>query len=238
MNSNHVIHKKEVDQLGLLPDRFQKVAKHTLFQRLKKIGQLGVIDRYNGIKVHSRYEHSIGTALLAIKKMKQHTNIDNSIKEKLIFACLCHDLGHGPFSHSLEHFILPKMGIFDFSHEQYSFEIIKQIYRDIGEFPFNIEDMGDILENGGKNGADGIFHLVSNKVFGVDLDRMDYLKRDSELLGVDLNVNFDKLLAGIRFVKEKDDTDCARAPARAVRAPGRRGCARRSRATSAAGPDR
>ena len=187
-----------------MPEKFQKVVKHHLFQRLKDIKQLGVIERYNGRKVHSRFEHSIGTGLLAMRKMEQHPEIDPIVKEKLIFACLCHDLGHGPFSHSLEHAILPKMGIYDFNHEQYSFEIIKQIHRDVGEFEFDVEDMGDILENGGKNGADPVFHLVSNKVFGVDLDRVDYLQRDSKLLGVDLNLNFERLVDGIKFVREEN----------------------------------
>ena len=78
-------------------------------------------------------------------------------------------MGHGPFSHIFEDTILPKFGVKHFSHEKFSVKIAKLIAKEIG-FGLDENEMEDILKNGGKNQRNEVYHLVSNKRFGIDSD--------------------------------------------------------------------
>lgn len=176
------------------------VMNHPMFQRLRHIGQTACADYLFISHRHSRYEHSLGTGYLA-SLVCENFDIDEKLKNKVMFAAMCHDLGHGPFSHSLEYFVLPKLDIHDFCHEDYSVEIAHRIYKDIKNPDFDIEDLKEILNNGGKNLDNKIFHLISNKSFGVDVDRADYMLRDSFLLGIDLNLQVEELFKGIVLEK-------------------------------------
>ena len=187
-------------QISIDKEWLRTVMNHPMFQRLKDIGQTSCADYLFIAHRHSRYEHSLGTGYLA-KRVCAGFDIDNSLKDKLVFASICHDLGHGPFSHSLEYFVLPKLGIHDFCHEAYSVEIANKIYDTIPDPGFDIDNLGEILNNGGRNLDNEVFNLVSNKSFGVDVDRADYMVRDSYLLGIDLGLELDKLFGG--FVLEK-----------------------------------
>ena len=100
---DYVSSEKEI----VVTDDFWKTTiKHPHFSRLKHIKQLG-----NSVEVfvnnnHTRYSHSLGTGFLVCALLDG--KIEKSEKDKAIFAGLCHDIGHGPFSHSLEH-ITPLM---------------------------------------------------------------------------------------------------------------------------------
>ena len=175
--------------------------KNPIFQRLKKIKQTSVKCMGLIYHPHTRYGHSIGTANL-ITEIIENPNfskksISKKIKEKAIFAGLCHDIGHGPFSHDLEYTILPQLGVYNWSHEDMTGKLIKKIYKDLKNPIFNIRDMENIIEYGNKKMDNEIFGLISNKSFGIDCDRLDYLIRDAFYSKVKLNVDFDKIKNGL-----------------------------------------
>ena len=156
---------------GLLLD----VVKHPLMQRLNRINQLGLASVvYPGAR-HTRFQHSLGAFHLmseAVLSLQQKGNfIFDSEAEAVQAAILMHDIGHGPFSHVLENTLIS--GI---SHEDISLLMMEQINRDL---------------NGQLNLAISIFkdqypkrflhQLISSQL---DMDRLDYLRRDSFFTGV------------------------------------------------------
>ena len=156
---------------GLLYD----IVKHPLMQRLNRINQLGLASVvYPGAR-HTRFQHSLGAFHLmseAILSLQQKgLFIFDSEAEAVQAAILMHDIGHGPFSHVLENTLI--RGI---SHEDISLLMMEQINRDLG---------------GQLNLAISIFkdeypkrflhQLISSQL---DMDRLDYLRRDSFFTGV------------------------------------------------------
>ena len=156
---------------GLLYD----IVRHPLMQRLNRINQLGLASVvYPGAR-HTRFQHSLGAFHLmseAILSLQQKgLFIFDSEAEAVEAAILMHDIGHGPFSHVLEHTLIS--GI---SHEDISLLMMEQMNRDLG---------------GQLNLAISIFkdeypkrflhQLISSQL---DMDRLDYLRRDSFFTGV------------------------------------------------------
>ena len=156
---------------GLLYD----VVRHPLTERLNRINQLGLASVvYPGAR-HTRFQHSLGAfhlmseAILSLQQKGQF--IFDSEAEAVQAAILMHDIGHGPFSHVLENTLIS--GI---SHEDISLLMMEQINRDL---------------NGQLNLAISIFkdeypkrflhQLISSQL---DMDRLDYLRRDSFFTGV------------------------------------------------------
>ena len=156
---------------GLLYD----VVEHSLFQRLNRINQLGLASVvYPGAR-HTRFQHSLGAfhlaseALLTLQQKGQF--IFDSEVEAVEAAILMHDIGHGPFSHVLENTLIK--GI---SHEDISLLMMEQINRDLGN-QLNLAISifkGDYPKN-------YLHQLISSQL---DMDRLDYLRRDSFYTGV------------------------------------------------------
>ncbi|MFA6096588.1 MAG: HD domain-containing protein [Candidatus Paceibacterota bacterium] len=151
---------------------FKSLMDTEQFQRLRNIKQLGQSYIVYSSANHTRFEHSIGTYYLA-QKVAENNAIEN--KDEFIAAALLHDIGHYPFSHSIEKAVrqLTEKG-----HEQQSIEIIRntnisKILRDHG---LDIELICNYIEGKGKYAS-----LISGQI---DVDRMDYLKRDSYYTGV------------------------------------------------------
>ena len=156
---------------GLLYD----IVRHPLFQRLNRINQLGLASVvYPGAR-HTRFQHSLGAFYLmseAILSLQQKGHfIFDSEAEAVEAAILMHDIGHAPFSHVLENTLIS--GI---SHEDISLMMMEQINRDLGgllclaisifkdEYPKRF-----------------LHQLISSQL---DMDRLDYLRRDSFFTGV------------------------------------------------------
>ena len=156
---------------GLLYD----IVQHPLMQRLNRIKQLGLASVVYPGAQHTRFQHSLGAFHLmseAITALTQKGNfIFDSEMEAVEAAILMHDIGHGPFSHVLENTL-----IHGISHEQISLMVMEQINSDF---------------NGMLNLALKIFkdeypkrflhQLISSQL---DMDRLDYLRRDSFFTGV------------------------------------------------------
>lgn len=156
---------------GLLLD----IVKHPLMQRLTRINQLGMASVvYPGAR-HSRFLHSIGAFHLtgqAIMSLQQKGHfIFDSEAEAVEAAILMHDIGHGPFSHVLEHTIIS--GI---SHEDISLMMMEQINRDLNN------QLGLAISIFKDNYPKCFLHqLISSQL---DMDRLDYLRRDAFFTGV------------------------------------------------------
>ena len=151
------------------------IIEHPTFQRLRRIKQLGMSHLVYPGAQHTRFQHAIGATYLVSKAIRVIKNKGTEITPEEELACLIaillHDIGHGPFSHTLEHDIVS--GI---SHEEISTFFMKELAQDIDPI---IELAKDIFED---NYPKKFLHqLVSSQL---DMDRMDYLNRDSFYTGV------------------------------------------------------
>lgn len=156
---------------GLLFD----IIQHPLVQRLTRIRQLGMSSFVYPGAQHSRFLHSIGAyhltseALLTLSQ--KGIFIFDSEAEAVEAAILMHDIGHGPFSHVLEHTLIS--GI---SHESISLKMMEQINHDLsGQLALAI----NIFK--GEYPKQFLHQLISSQL---DMDRLDYLRRDSFFTGV------------------------------------------------------
>ncbi len=149
------------------------------FQRLRRIRQLGLAHfAYQGAE-HSRFTHSLGAMHLAtriLNRFKDEYGISESEVLAVRCAALLHDIGHGAFSHVLE-------SILDFHHEDFTIEAILSSHTEVGQVlkdysPKLQEDVAAIIRGDFKPFA--LAQLVSSQL---DVDRMDYLLRDSLMTG-------------------------------------------------------
>ncbi len=156
---------------GILLD----IVQHPLMQRLTRIAQLGMASMvYPGAR-HSRFQHSLGAFHLASEAIETLTQKGNFIfdseAEAVEAAILMHDIGHGPFSHVLENTLIK--GI---SHEQISLRMMEQINQDLGgKLDLAIMIFKDEYPKR------FLHQLISSQL---DMDRLDYLRRDSFFTGV------------------------------------------------------
>jgi len=159
---------------------------HPYFQRLRYIKQLGMTHLVYPGALHTRFHHALGamhlmSLAIEVLKGKGHS-ITPEEEEAATIAILLHDIGHGPFSHALEHSLVE--GI---KHEDISMFIMEQLNREFdGKLTFAI----DIFR--GRYHKRFLTQLVSGQM---DLDRMDYLNRDSFFTGVSEGViSFDRII--------------------------------------------
>ncbi len=152
------------------------------FQRLRKIKQLGLTYFLFPTAEHTRYSHSVGvyhlsTKIVDVFEEKQGIKVDKNERLAFTIACLLHDIGHGAFSHTSEE-------VFKFHHEDYSIKIIEDENSDINKVlnkycPDIISSISSFIKKDHENKM-----LVSAISSTVDIDRMDYLMRDSYFAGV------------------------------------------------------
>lgn len=156
---------------GLLLD----IIQHPLMQRLTRIKQLGMSSFVYPGAQHTRFQHSIGAFHLTSEAMlalsQKGIFIFDSEAEAVEMAILMHDIGHGPFSHVLENTLIS--GI---SHEDISLRMMKQINSDLsGQLTLAL----NIFRN--EYHKKFLHQLISSQL---DMDRLDYLRRDSFFTGV------------------------------------------------------
>ena len=149
--------------------------EHPYFQRLRRISQLGLTHLVYPSAVHSRFSHVLGAMFLmsealSVLRQKGHLITDEEYNAALI-AILLHDIGHGPFSHALEQSIVE-----DYSHEDLSILFMQELNR---QFDGKLEMALAIFKN--EYHKHFLHQLVSGQL---DVDRLDYLRRDSFFTGV------------------------------------------------------
>ena len=188
MRIRDVIH----GDIDINEDIFIDLIETKEFQRLRNIKQIGLSYVSFPTAEHSRFSHSIGvyhlgTRMIEVLENKTNIDLDDSDCLSLRIACLLHDVGHGAFSHTSEEF-------FGFNHEQYSIDIIKssdtQINQVLNKYNPNLIDT--VVSFIKKNHP----HNILNEILSgtVDVDRMDYLLRDSYFAGVKYGeVDIDRL---------------------------------------------
>jgi len=151
------------------------VIEHPFLQRLRRIKQLGLTHLVYPGALHTRFHHVLGAMHLMSKaivtiRRKGH-EITSSEEEAALLAILLHDIGHGPFSHALEHDIV--IGV---SHEDISTFFIQRLSEELnGELDLALEIFRNTYPK------KFLHQLVSSQL---DMDRMDYLNRDSFYTGV------------------------------------------------------
>ncbi len=163
-----------------------RIIDHPYFQRLRRITQMGLSYLVYPGAHHTRFHHVLGCGFLMQKAVEtlrlKGINISNKEEESLYIAILLHDIGHGPFSHALENSIIEGV-----SHEDISLLIMKELNR---EFNGELEMAIQIFSN--QYPRKFFYQLISGQL---DMDRMDYLKRDSFYSGVaEGNINADRLI--------------------------------------------
>ena len=168
---------------------------HPYFQRLRKIAQLGLTYLVYPGAHHTRFHHAIGCMHLMNKAINQIRNKGHEITEAeaeaLKIAILLHDVGHGPFSHALEHSIASNI-----THEHLSLLFMQRLNDQYnGKLSLAIE----IFRN---NHPKKFLHqLVSSQL---DMDRLDYLKRDSFFTGVtEGNIGTERIINMLDVVSDK-----------------------------------
>ena len=168
---------------------------HPYFQRLRRISQLGLAYLVYPGANHSRFQHAIGCMHLMKKAIYQIRKKGHKISEKeaeaLKIAILLHDIGHGPFSHALENSIVKNI-----SHEELSNLFMHEINK---EFNGQISLAIKIFKNTYKKKF--LHQLVSSQL---DMDRLDYLKRDSFFSGVvEGNIGTERIINMLDIVNDE-----------------------------------
>jgi len=168
--------------------------QHKYFQRLRRITQMGMSYLVYPGAHHTRFQHAIGCVYLMQKAVNilryKGVTISKEEEEALYIAILLHDIGHGPFSHAMEHSIVNGV-----SHEQISLLFMERLNE---EFNGSLTLAIKIFK--GEYERSFMCQLISSQL---DIDRADYLKRDSFYTGVaEGNVNSERLITMLNVVND------------------------------------
>lgn len=168
--------------------------QHPYFQRLRRISQMGLSYLVYPGAHHTRFHHALGCMHMmqkAIEVLKfKEVQISKEEENALLIAILLHDIGHGPFSHAMEHSIVE-----DVNHEAISLLFMNKLNAE-----FNGQLSLAIQVFKGEYHRKFMLQLISSQL---DMDRMDYLKRDSFYTGVaEGNINSDRLIQMLNVVDD------------------------------------
>ena len=168
--------------------------EHPLFQRLRRIKQTGLTHLVYPGSQHTRFHHALGAMHLmgmTIDELRsKQTDISEKEEEAALIAVLLHDIGHSPYSHALERLII------DADHEAIGKMIMLQFAKSLGS---QLDLAYDMFT--GKYQRPFFHQLISGQL---DLDRLDYLSRDSFYTGVAEGVvGHDRILRMLRVVDNK-----------------------------------
>ncbi|NRB84891.1 MAG: HD domain-containing protein [Winogradskyella sp.] len=169
--------------------------QHKYFQRLRRISQMGLSYLVYPGAHHTRFHHALGSMHLMQKTINvlrfKDVTISDQEENGLLMAILLHDIGHGPFSHAMEHSIVN-----DISHEEISLKFMERLD---DEFNGNLTLAISIFK--GEYPRKFMCQLISSQL---DMDRADYLKRDSFYTGVaEGNINSERLITMLNVVDDE-----------------------------------
>ena len=171
------------------------IMEHRCFQRLRRISQTGLLSLIFPGATHTRFHHAIGTMHLmfnALEILKQKgVKISTEEEKGAMLAVLLHDVGHGPFSHALENILMD-----NWHHEKLSLLLLEQLNEEFsGELTIAIQMFQ------GKYHRKFFNQLISSQL---DVDRLDYLKRDSFYTGVsEGNINTQRILSTLNVLDDE-----------------------------------
>jgi uncharacterized protein len=161
------------------------IIEHPYFQRLRRIQQLGLTNYVYPGALHTRFHHALGAMHLTTEAIEvlrsKGAEITEEESKAVCIAILLHDIGHGPFSHTLENSLLPV------SHENLSLHIMQKLNE---TFAGKLDLAIQIFKN--RYEKHFLHQLISSQL---DMDRMDYLNRDSYFTGVHEGViSYDRII--------------------------------------------
>ena len=168
--------------------------QHPYFQRLRRISQMGLSYLVYPGAHHTRFHHALGCMHIMQKAVEvlrfKGTEISEEEEKALLIAILLHDIGHGPFSHAMEHSIVENV-----NHESISLLFMNKLNEKFdGQLTLAIQVFK------GEYHRKFMLQLISSQL---DMDRMDYLKRDSFYSGVaEGNINSDRLIQMMNVVDD------------------------------------
>ena len=176
-------------------DHIFRIIAHPYFQRLRRISQMGMSYLVYPGAHHTRFHHALGSLHLMQKAVDilriKGVEISEEEEEALYTAILLHDIGHGPFSHAMEHSIVEGV-----SHECISLLFMEEMNE---EFNQSLTLGIEIFK--GTYGRKFMNQLVSSQL---DMDRLDYLKRDSFYTGVaEGNINSERIITMLNVVDDQ-----------------------------------
>jgi hypothetical protein len=174
LNKKKIINDPVFGFINLQSDIIFDLLEHPIFQRLRYIKQLGLSYLVFPGANHTRFEHAIGTVHLmrqaiSVLKIKGH-EITEKEAEAVTIAILLHDIGHAPFSHVLENTLV------NISHEEISLMLMQELNQ---QFNGKLDLAIKVFTN--KYKKQFLHQLVASQL---DMDRLDYLSRDSFFTGV------------------------------------------------------
>jgi HD superfamily phosphohydrolase len=195
--------------------RLWKFIDHPMFQRLRYINQLGTASYTFPCAIHTRFNHSLGVAYLAgkwiskFKKRQPNLVISNHDVFLVQLAGLLHDVGHGPFSHAFEKMFVrtldPKKYNTKWSHEDASGMIVKYLCNELKmdnkstEMVINMIN-GIVPDCEVGAGRSFLYQIVANKKNGLDVDKFDYLTRDTKSIGEETSFSLKRIFLNSKVI--------------------------------------
>ncbi len=192
-NKRKIVNDPVYGLINMPSEIIYDIIEHKYFQRLRRIKQLGLTDYVYPGAVHTRFQHTLGAVHLissAITVLRtKGTSITEEEEEAVSLAILLHDIGHGPYSHTLEQIIVEK-----YNHEELSLQFMEALNE---EYSGKLDLAIKIFKN--QYHKKFLHQLVSSQL---DVDRLDYLRRDSFYTGVSEGV-----IGSDRIIKMLDVID-------------------------------
>ena len=195
MNKKKIINDPVYGFINIPSELVFDLISHPYFQRLRYIKQLGMTHLVYPGALHTRFHHALGamhlmSLAIEVLRSKGH-EIKKAEEEAATIAILLHDIGHGPFSHALEHSLVNGV-----KHEDISMLIMHKLNEDLGG---QLTAAIDVFK--GNCDKKFLHQLISSQL---DLDRMDYLNRDSFFTGVSEGViSFDRIIKMFNVVDDE-----------------------------------
>lgn len=186
-------------------DFVQRLIDTKYFQRLRRLFQLGVSPFVYPTATHNRLSHSLGAMELFGRifdhlHKNEHAETTTELKKLGIASILLHDIGHGPLSHVSE-------TIFDFKHEDFTIDIIKntEIKEILAKDGIEADDIAKIIKHTSPPEYKYISQLVSSEL---DVDRLDYLSRDAFFTGVEFGkIDLQRIIRTLQLYRGGGDLD-------------------------------
>lgn len=185
-----------------LSELAMKIIDTPEFQRLHFIHQTGCAFKVFPTAKTTRFEHSVGTYHVTCMLLNHLFHRQPTLKfdiphdhEFIAIAALFHDIGHGPFSHCYD-------SVLGLSHEKRSVTICRRILKGLRIEDEQINFVCDLINPPqGKN--NWFYHVVKNKINGIDTDKLDYIPRDNKAFGLPLNINVDRIIKNSLVINDQ-----------------------------------
>jgi len=207
----------------VVPTVCQAVIDTPQFDRLRGLRQLGSAHYVYPAAKHTRWEHSLGVMYLAGQfinhlMLKKPGCADEIDRLCVMMAGLCHDLGHGPFSHLWEHFVSEARDDYMWRHEKTSLDMLDFIIRENNLMPVFLQHgltendvtfVKEMIYGPTHTGSDKegewpylgrgpekffLYEIVANKISSIDVDKWDYMLRDNAALRIGITFDYRRFI--------------------------------------------